>query len=203
MSGYNLDSLLGAEFDLAGLVVGSEGTLATVLHAEIDLVPVVPAAAMLAPGYDDIAAAADAVPEIIAHCRPMQLEAIGGELVHFMREEGQFLESVAMLPQGNSWLMVQFGGDTSEEADTQLHELLAALGKSTSDDDVAVSDDPEQEQRMLKTREAGLGVNAHPPDMPESWEGWEDSAVSPNALGDYLRDLLALFQRYGYERPAL
>ncbi|MGW3471090.1 FAD-binding and (Fe-S)-binding domain-containing protein [Saccharopolyspora sp. NPDC000995] len=203
VSGYNLDSLLGAEFDLAGLVVGSEGTLATVLHAEIVLVPVVPAAAMLALGYDDIAAAADAVPEIIAHCRPVQLEAIGGELVHFMREEGQFLESVAMLPQGNSWLMVQFGGDTTEEADAQLHLLLAALGKSTSDDDVAVSGNPEQEQRMLKAREAGLGVTAHPPDMPESWEGWEDSAVSPKVLGDYLRDLLALFQRYGYERPAL
>ncbi|WP_435830424.1 FAD-binding and (Fe-S)-binding domain-containing protein [Saccharopolyspora shandongensis] len=203
VSGYNLDSLLGAEFDLAGLVVGSEGTLATVLRAEIELVPVVPAAAMLALGYDDIAAAADAVPEILAHSRPLQLEAIGGELVHFMREEGQFLESVAMLPRGNSWLMVQFGGDTTEEADAQLHELLAGLGKSASDDDVAVSDDPEQEERMLKAREAGLGVTAHPPDMPESWEGWEDSAVSPDVLGDYLRDLLALFQRYGYERPAL
>jgi FAD/FMN-containing dehydrogenase len=39
--------------------------------------------------------------------------------------------------------------------------------------------------------------------MPESWEGWEDSAVPPHLLGDYLRDLLSLFAEYGYERPAL
>ncbi|MER5389973.1 FAD-linked oxidase C-terminal domain-containing protein [Saccharopolyspora sp. NPDC002686] len=203
VSGYNLDSLLGDDFDLAGLLVGSEGTLATVLHAELDLVPVVPAKAMLALGYDDIAAAADAVPRILAHCRPVQVEAIDDELVHFMREQGQHLGSVAMLPRGRSWLLVQFGGDSTESADRQLAELLRALGKSTSDGDVAVSDDPEQEQRMLNAREAGLGVTANPPDMPESWEGWEDSAVAPEVLGDYLRDLLGLFDEYGYERPAL
>jgi FAD/FMN-containing dehydrogenase/Fe-S oxidoreductase len=203
VSGYNLDSLLGEHLDVAGLLVGSEGTLATVLHAELELVPIVPCTAMLALGYADITQAADAVPEILAHCEPMQLEAIGGELVHFMREEGQFLDSVAMLPEGNSWLLVQFGGETTGEADRQLHALLASLGKFTSDADVAVSDDPEQEQRMLKAREAGLGVTAHPPDMPESWEGWEDSAVAPEMLGDYLRELLGLFSEYGYERPAL
>ena len=44
VSGYNLDSLLPEHgFDLAGLLVGSEGTLVTVLHAELELVPVVKA----------------------------------------------------------------------------------------------------------------------------------------------------------------
>ncbi|MER7078595.1 FAD/FMN-containing dehydrogenase [Saccharopolyspora kobensis] len=203
ISGYNLDRLLGEELDLAGLVVGSEGTLATVLRAEIDLVPVVPATAMLALGYPDVTAAADAVPDIVGHSSPMQVEAIDGELVHFMKEEGQFLDSVATLPEGESWLLVQFGADTGEEADHQLRSLLRALGKSASDEDVAVSEEPDRQQQMLKAREAGLGVTAHPPDMPASWEGWEDSAVPPHRLGDYLRDLLSLFADHGYEKPAL
>ena len=42
-------------------------------------------------------------------------------------------------------------------------------------------------------RESGLGATAHVPDEPITWEGWEDSAVPPERLGDYLRELRALF----------
>src|SRR5690606_28871929 len=48
-------------------------------------------------------------------------------------------------------------------------------------------------------REAGLAATAHVPGQPESWPGWEDTAVPREALGDYLRDLKALFHRHGYE----
>jgi FAD/FMN-containing dehydrogenase/Fe-S oxidoreductase len=204
VSGYNLDSLIGKDsFNVAGLVVGSEGTLATVLHAELDLVPVVPATAMVVLGYPDITAAADAVPDILAHGQPVQLEGVGGELVHFMREEHVFRESIELLPRGQGWLFVQFVGSTVDEAGEQVDHLLSALGKTQDDEDVAVSDDPDREAEMLKAREAGLAVTARPPDMPESWEGWEDSAVAPARLGDYLRDLLDLFAEFEYERPAL
>ena len=204
VSGYNLDSLLQQDgIDLAGLLVGSEGTLVTVLHAELRLVPVVPQKALVVIGYPDVAAAGDAVPELLEHSDPLMLEGIGGELVHFMREEGVFLESVGMLPSGQSWLFAQYGGETAEEADGHVRRLLSAIGKSEQDEDVAVSDDPAREEQMLKAREAGLGVTARPPDMPESWEGWEDSAVPPHRLGPYLRDLLRLYAEHGYERPAI
>ena len=204
VSGYNLDSLLHDDgIDVAELLVGSEGTLVTVLRAELDLVPTVPHKAMVVLGYSDIAAVADGIPTVLAHCEPLILEAVGGELAHFIREQNLFAESLALLPRGESWLFVQFGGDTQQRADEQLDRLLSALGKSATDADVAISDEPEREQEMLKAREAGLGATANPPDMPESWEGWEDSAVAPGVLGDYLRDLLALFDEFGYERPAL
>ncbi len=56
---------------------------------------------------------------------------------------------------------------------------------------------------MLRAREAGLGVTARPPDGRETWEGWEDSAVPPDRLGDYLRDLRALFGEFGYDAASL
>ncbi|WP_433869056.1 FAD-binding and (Fe-S)-binding domain-containing protein [Saccharopolyspora sp. CA-218241] len=204
VSGYNLDSLaLEDGMDVAALLVGSEGTLATVLHAELDLVPTMPHKALVVLGYPDIASAADAAPELRSHCDPLLLEAVGGELAHFIREEGMFPGSLRLLPSGSSWLFAQFGGRTQQEADEQVQRLLSGIGKSEQDDDVAISDDPVREKRMLHAREAGLGATANPPDMPESWEGWEDSAVPPERLGDYLRDLLALFAEFGYERPAL
>ncbi|MFI0163152.1 FAD-binding and (Fe-S)-binding domain-containing protein [Streptomyces sp. NPDC017095] len=204
VSGYNLDSLLPENgFDVAKALVGSEGTLVTVLRAEIDLVPVPPYQSLLVLGYDDICAAADDVPRLLEHGNPTQLEALDGRMAQLMREEGAYLDSLAILPEGDSWLMVQYGGDSQEAVDEQAHALLHALGRQEADADVAFSDDPEREQKMLRAREAGLGVTARPPDDRETWEGWEDSAVPPERLGDYLRDLRALFEEFDYDHPSL
>jgi FAD/FMN-containing dehydrogenase len=48
-------------------------------------------------------------------------------------------------------------------------------------------------------REASLGATARVPGQRETWPGWEDSAVPPERLGDYLRALKALMHRHGYE----
>jgi FAD/FMN-containing dehydrogenase/Fe-S oxidoreductase len=204
VSGYNLDALLPENgFDVARALVGSEGTLVTVLHAELDLVPVPPAEAMLVLGYDDICHAADDVPRLLEHSAPTQLEALDGRMAELMREEGVHLESLDTFPEGESWLLLQFGGQTQDEADAQAHDLLRALGRGERDATVAFSDDPAREQRILCAREAGLGVTARPPDGRETWEGWEDSAVPPEHLGAYLRGLKQLFAEFGYGRPSV
>lgn len=204
VSGYNLDSLLPESgFDVARALVGSEGTLVTVLRAELDLVPVPSAQSMLVLGYSDICAAADDVPRLLAHCEPTQLEALDGRMAQLMRAEGAYLDSLESFPEGESWLLIQFSGDDRRDVDGQARSLLEALGRSESDDSVAFSDDHDREQRMLRAREAGLGVTARPPDGRETWEGWEDSAVPPDRLGDYLRDLKDLFAEFDYSHPSL
>ncbi|MEU3417930.1 FAD-binding and (Fe-S)-binding domain-containing protein [Streptomyces murinus] len=204
VSGYNLDSLLPENgFDVAKALVGSEGTLVTVLRAELDLVPVPPYQSLLVLGYDDICAAADDVPRLLEHCSPTQLEALDGRMAQLMREERAYLDSLDILPEGDSWLMVQYSGDSQEDADGQAHALLRAVGRDENSPAVAFSDDPGREQKMLRAREAGLGVTARPPDDRETWEGWEDSAVPPERLGDYLRDLKELFEEFDYDHPSL
>ncbi|MDN5858995.1 MAG: FAD-binding protein [Pseudonocardia sp.] len=206
VSGYNLDALLPEHgFDVAQLLVGSEGTLVTVLHAELALVPVVEHTAMLVLGYPDIIAAADAVPEILDHCdvSPLQLEAMDARMAELMRNEHVHTDSLRQLPAGEAWLLIQFGGSTPDEPDERAARLLAGLGRSAEDPGVVLTDDPAREDKMLEARESGLGVTARPVLTPETWEGWEDSAVPPQRLGDYLRDLRELFAEFGLERPSL
>jgi len=76
--------------------------------------------------------------------------------------------------------------------------MLEALGESEHDPDVAFLDDPSHEDDLWRTREAGLGATAHVPGEHDTWEGWEDSAVAPDKLGDYLRDLEKLYEEFGY-----
>lgn len=166
VSGYNLDALADG-FDVARLLVGSEGTLVTVLHAELELVPTVEHTAIVVLGYPDIVAAADVVPSVLAACEvaPMQLEALDRRLVEILQHLGVHQDSIRILPDGHSWLMLQFGGDTDAAADDRARHVLEALGKSTDDADVALTDDPEREATMMAAREAGLGVTARAPLM--------------------------------------
>ncbi len=47
-------------------------------------------------------------------------------------------------------------------------------------------DDPAEEQKIWEVRESGLGATAHEPGGVDTWPGWEDSAVPPDRVGDYL-----------------
>ena len=202
VSGYNLDSLLPEhEFDVAGLLVGSESTLVTVLRAELELVPVVKERTLVVLGFDSIARAADAVPAIVPH-EPIALEGMDERLVHDQKLKHLNPDALGELPKGSGFLMVQFGGDTRDEADAAAQRMLDAIGESEHDPSVAFLDDPRHEDELWAVREAGLGATAHVPGEPDTWEGWEDSAVPPERLGDYLRDLEKLYEEFGYADDA-
>ncbi len=198
VSGYNLDSLLPEQgFDLAGFLVGSESTLVTVLHAELELVPVVRERTLVVLGFDSIARAADAVPAIVAH-EPIALEGVDHYLIRDQQLKGMNPDALQELPDGTGFLMVQFGGDSTQEADDRAHRMLEALGETEHDPEVVFYDDPQHEDELWQVRESGLGATAHVPHRPDTFEGWEDSAVPVDRLGDYLRDLRRLYEEFGY-----
>ncbi|MDH6548134.1 FAD/FMN-containing dehydrogenase/Fe-S oxidoreductase [Streptomyces sp. SAI-208] len=198
VSGYNLDSLLPEHgFDVAGLLVGSESTLVTVLRAELELVPVVEERTLVVLGFPDIETAADAVPAILPY-EPIALEGLDARLIRDERIKRLNPKARAELPEGNAFLMVQFGGKTLREADEHAHRMLDGLHESEHDPTVAFLDDPAHEQELWQVREAGLGATAHIPGRPDTFEGWEDSAVPPERLGDYLRRLRGLYDEFGY-----
>ncbi|MFL6121028.1 FAD-binding and (Fe-S)-binding domain-containing protein [Actinophytocola sp.] len=198
VSGYNLDSLLPEYgFDVAGLLVGSESTLVTVLCAKLKLVPVIRKRTLVVLGYPGIAEAADAVPAIVEH-EPIALEGLDAKLIHDEQLKDLNPDALGELPEGRAFLMVQFGGDTTEEADQRAHGLLDALHRTEHDAEVEILDDPDREKELWQVREAGLGATAHVPHRPDTFEGWEDSAVPPERLGDYLRRLRELYAEFGY-----
>ncbi len=206
VSGYNLDSLLPEQgFHVARALVGSESTLVTVLHAELDLVPVLSERTLVVLGFDDICRAGDAVPEIVEH-HPVALEGVDRYLIRDEQIKQMNSEALEELPEGTGFLLVQFGANDKQECRAAAEGLLTALDTSEHSPRVAFLDRPELEDELWEVREAGLGATAHVPHRPDTFEGWEDSAVPPDRVGDYLRDLRRLFQTFGYQSdfgPAL
>src|SRR5205823_13003935 len=85
-----------------------------------------------------------------------------------------------------------------QEADAKAHALADGLRRQGSRAKTRIFDDPRHEHEIWRTREAGLGATAHVGSNRPTWEGWEDSAVPPDRLGDYLRELRRLLDRYEY-----
>jgi len=200
ISGYNLDDLLPEKgFHVARALVGTESTCVTVLEATVHLLHSPPARSLLVLGYESKYHAADHVLEVLAH-KPLGLEGVDETLVEDMKLAGVHDQDVTMLPDGRGWLLVEFGGETKDEADARARDCMADLQKGAgAPKDIKLYDDPEQERHVWEVREAGLGATAFIPGKPDAYEGWEDSAVPPERLGEYLRRLDKLAQRYGYE----
>ncbi len=198
VSGYNLDQLLLEHgFNVARALVGTEGTCVTVLEATVRLVPSPPARALVVLGYADIYSAAEQAPELMAH-EPIALEGIDDVLVDHMKRKRLHPEDVALLPDGGGWLLVEFGGETKEEADARAGELIELLERRQDGPSIKLFDDPDEERMVWEIRELALGATARVPGEEDTWEGWEDAAVPPERLGDYLRDFRRLLDRYGY-----
>ncbi len=202
VSGYNLDELLPEKgFHVARALVGSEGTLAAVLEAKVRLVHSPPARSLLVLGYEDVFCAADHVAEILDF-GPVGLEGIDRRLVHDMVVKKQHLAEIPLLPDGDGFLLVEFGGESKDESDERARECMAQLGKDSEAPKMQLFDDEAQEKRLWAVREAGLGATSYVPGERDHWPGWEDAAVPPQRLGEYLRRFRGLLAEHDY-RAAL
>jgi FAD/FMN-containing dehydrogenase/Fe-S oxidoreductase len=200
VSGYNLDDLLPEKgFDVAAALTGTESTCMSVLEATVHLVHSPPHRTLVVLGYANEYEAADDVPRVLEH-EPTGLEGVDDVLIKDMTVVGLHAQELSRLPEGHGFLLVELGGETKEEADDKGRKLIAALQKGKGGPrDVKLYDNPSQEEYVWKVREAGLGATAFVPGKPDAYEGWEDSAVPPERLGEYLRELRKLAGHYGYE----
>jgi Fe-S oxidoreductase/FAD/FMN-containing dehydrogenase len=189
VSGYNLDELLPENgFNVARALVGSEGTCALTLQAEARLVKSPRHRVLVVRGFPDIFAAGDAVPEVLA-AAPTACEGLDEAIIGGLRARGLRLADIELLPPGKGWLMVEFGGDSLEEA---LARARALPGWLVSDEELM--------RRLWTIRETGASATALnlAGNAPDPIVGWEDAAVDPMQLGNYLREFSALVGRHGY-----
>ncbi|MGI5240863.1 FAD-binding and (Fe-S)-binding domain-containing protein [Dactylosporangium sp. CA-139066] len=195
VSGYNLPELTAERgFNVARALVGTESTCVVILRAEVRLLHKPSHMVTVLLGYPDIAATGDAAPAVARHA-PIQLEGLDEKLLHYEREEHRPTEILNALPPGRAWLCVDLGADTEDEARAKAEALVAdpATGGTAT-----ILEDDDMRERLSAVREAALATTARTPNGPDAWPGWEDSAVDPAQLGDYLRAFTGLLEEFGY-----
>ncbi len=199
VSGYNLNELLPENgFNVAKALVGTESTCVVILEATMKLIENPKARTLLVLGYPSVFAAGKHTTEILKH-QPVGLEGIDDKLIGYMEKKQLNLDDIPLLPDGKGWLLVEFGADSKEESDKKAKKLMKELKKQDNPPTMSLFDKRDQEEKLWEIRESGLGATANIPGMENTWPGWEDSAVDPHYVGEYLEDLEALFHKYNYD----
>jgi FAD/FMN-containing dehydrogenase/Fe-S oxidoreductase len=192
VAGYSLEHLLKENgHHLGRFLGGTEGTLAVIVEAEVRLVKPPRHLLMGAFGYDDMANAADAVVPMLKF-KPQAIEGFDATLVDRVRAVKGGTQ-IPELPAGTSYLFVETGGDTPEEAAEAMRRIVAEARALSH----RIVPDPKEATRLWAIRADGAGLAGRTEENVEAWPGWEDAAVPPRNLGAYLRELDLLLKRHG------
>ncbi|WP_417233804.1 FAD-binding and (Fe-S)-binding domain-containing protein [Arthrobacter sp.] len=196
VSGYHLEHLLPEKgFNIARALGGSEGTCAVVVRARMALVHKPASALLVCVGYPDVVEAARDI-ETILGFSPAAVEGIDDAIVATMRaRRGE--DSVTGLPDGKAWLYIDLDGANPADVQAQADELLARLRSIGRMVDGRVVPDATERASLWRVREDGAGLSSRLHTGGESWPGWEDSAVAPERLADYLADFRDLLTEHG------
>jgi FAD/FMN-containing dehydrogenase/Fe-S oxidoreductase len=197
ISGYALHRLLPEHgYDVAGLLCGSEGGFAATLQASVALTPLPAARVLCVLGFGDSITSAECVPVVLAHS-PLTMESINVELVDRLPGDVRRAATAAGLPAGRAWLLVEMGGEDRAGAIVAAEKMLEALRDSGSTASASLVTEPGAQAVLWRCRTDAAGLATRRADGAEAWGGWEDAAVPPERLADYLRGLDELMGRHG------
>ena len=190
--GYRLDRLgplaESDGLDLAKFVVGSEGTLITVVEATVQLVPS-PRYRVIAVGhFRSVPAAIEATEDALA-CQPAAVELLDRTILELSRQKIEYQALGSILHDNpDALLFVTFFGDTRAEALAGLDRLDESWRAHGHGYHTLRAVQAAEQAALLKVRQAGLGLL-----MAASSGGRrplafvEDTAVEPARLASYAR----------------
>jgi len=200
VAGYNLDEFTDPSkpFNMAKLMVGSEGTLGVVLEARINLVPLPNAKAVLAVQFADLLEALQATPLILRH-RPSAVEVMDGFILAHTRQSAQLdaLRNSFIEGEPGGLLCVEFYADRPDELPPRLQALERDLREHGLGYRYHHALDLPGQAKIWSLREAALGLSMAMKDDAKSLSFVEDTAVAPERLREYIDKFLQLIARHG------
>ena len=188
VSGYNLDQFLnGDDVNLSQMIVGSEGTLGVITEAKINLVPTPKATTLAIAHFNSLGEACDATPTILEHS-PAAVELVGEMLLDRTRNSPSFSRRMNFVNgRPGAILVVEFTGDTEAEAADRAQKLKDDLARRRLGFDCVTILDRAGQANVWAIRKAGLGLLMSVRGDAKPIPFVEDTAVSPERLGQFVR----------------
>jgi len=197
VSGYNLDEFVKAQpFNLSRVIVGSEGTLATVVEAKMRLVPKPKWTAMDVIHFSDDIEALECA-QLILQTHPYAMESTDKMVLNLARgniEQSRRLGFVQGTP--DSLLMVEYAGETEAEVRDQVDKLEALRKREKIGYAATLAFKPEEVKAIWGVRKAGLGLLLGIKGDKKPIAFVEDTAVAPEKLPQFIRRFREVVARH-------
>lgn len=204
--GYNLDHLHrqwaagdGArpDFNLAPLVVGSEGTLALITEAEIGLTPIPRHKGLAILHFPSHEAAFRAVPGLL-ELQPAAIELIDDYLLRLTRAAPAWNRRLTFVEGDPTILYIlEFAGEEEKYIADRMAALTRHLARSGYRQPLIAITDRAGMANVWTVRKAGLGLLLSMRGDAKPLPCIEDVAVPPEHLADYMAELRALIADRG------
>ncbi|AYG64491.1 D-2-hydroxyglutarate dehydrogenase YdiJ [Rhizobium jaguaris] len=205
MTGYDLAHVMrdDGRFDLASIICGSEGTLAFIAEAELNLLPIPAEAAVINIRYDDFNAALEDA-RALAALGVASVETIDEKVLRLAKGDIVWSSIGRFFPddgQTNGINIVEVLADDREGLASKLASVTAALEQSggTGRRGHTIADQAEDVEAIwtMRKRAVGLLGNVDGPVRPVAFV--EDTAVPPENLASYIREFRALLDAEGLD----
>ncbi|MCK6624277.1 MAG: FAD-binding protein [Anaerolineae bacterium] len=194
--GYNLDRLIEGpsfllppdpRFNLAALVCGSEGTLATMTEIKLNLVPRPRLTALALVQFDNLYEALTATP-VILQTEPSAVELLDNLGLTMCREVPEYARLLATFIQGQPYciLITEFYGESEAELKAKVDRLTRHLQKEKVNGTVVPLLNPALQNNVWAVRKAGLGLLMSVKGDYKPTPFIEDAAVPVEHLAEYV-----------------
>lgn len=212
LTGYDLENVLkdeGKTFDLSRLITGSEGSLAFVCQAKLNITPVSPAKTLINIKYDSFDSALRHSPFLVK-AKATSVETIDSKVLNLAKQDIVWHSVSDLITDVPDRVMdglniVEFNGATIEALAEQVAKLTAGLDETIANEQgggssgvigYQVTSDLASINKLYAMRKKAVGLLGNTEGKQKPLAFAEDTAVPPENLADYIVEFRALLDGY-------
>ncbi|MDF7680807.1 FAD-binding and (Fe-S)-binding domain-containing protein [Enterobacteriaceae bacterium ESL0689] len=209
LSGYDLRHVFNddmSQFDLTRILTGSEGTLAFITGARLDITRLPKVRQLVNIKYNSFDSALRNAPFLV-EARALSVETVDSKVLNLAREDivwHSVSELITDVPDKTmlGLNIVEFAGDDSALIESQVAELCQRLDALITANEAEVIGwqicrDPEGIERIYAMRKKAVGLLGNAKGLAKPIPFVEDTCVPPEHLADYIAEFRALLDQHG------
>ncbi|MBL4822082.1 MAG: FAD-binding oxidoreductase [Colwellia sp.] len=214
LTGYDLENVLQDDentFDLSRLITGSEGSLAFVCQAKLNITPVSPAKTLINIKYDSFDSALRHSPFLV-RAKATSVETIDSKVLNLAKQDIVWHSVSDLITDVPGKVMdginiVEFNGTSIEALAEQVALLTQGLDETIANDTLVnnnsggvigyqVTSDLSSINKLYAMRKKAVGLLGNTDGSQKPLAFAEDTAVPPENLADYIVEFRALLDGY-------
>jgi FAD/FMN-containing dehydrogenase/Fe-S oxidoreductase len=209
LTGYDLENVVqddGNTFDLSRLITGSEGSLAFVCQAKLNITPISPAKTLINIKYDSFDSALRHSPFLV-QAKATSVETIDSKVLNLAKQDIVWHSVSDLITDVPDKVMdginiVEFNGTSIEALAQQVATLTTGLDETIASDNSGgvigyqVTSDLSSINKLYAMRKKAVGLLGNTDGSQKPLAFAEDTAVPPENLADFIGEFRALLDGY-------
>lgn len=211
LTGYDLENVFNddlSRFDLGRLITGSEGSLAIVAEAKLNITPIPKARALVNIKYNDFESALRHSPHLVK-ANALSVETIDSRVLNLAKQDLVWHSVKDLITDVPDKVMdglniVEFTGGEIEEVEQQVNALIEALTDNIENKQLGVigfqvTFDLNSINKLYGMRKKAVGLLGNSEGQAKPIAFAEDTAVPPENLADFILEFRALLDSYNLD----